>query len=303
MMRRICLSLIVFCFLCSGITFAKKVTRTNQMPKTMAQYYEQAQKAAENKNPNPSPNVEKDDSIVNLPDPKIGLKKYNNPPGMIETNLKTLKKKRQINSIGVASPDGANMIFTRYYYYPTTKMTGSELFFMHLDTSKSIKERLEHANTFTGKISVYKTGMDSLDYNIQRTLTILDWSADGRMAAIKEKISYTEDGLWKTNLLVYDFATEKMKDLSEVRSAIKYYWLNNEGLDLNSKRWDIFPVGWDALNPERIIVFAYAYTGERPKFLGTWSVDCKGERSMLMSLTSANFQISQNGMSLKMIAD
>lgn len=302
MFWRICLIFVVFLGVC-GSSVAEKVMRTNQMPKTMAEYYEQAQKAAENKNPNPAAKIEKDETIINMPDPKIGLKKYNNPPGMVETNLKTLKKKRQMNSIGVASPDGTRMIFTRYYYYPTCKMTGSELFLMNLDTSKNLKSRLEEANTYAGKISVYKTGMDSMDYNVQRTLTILDWSADGKMAAIKEKISYTEDGLWKTNLLVYDFTTEKLKDLSEVRSAIKYYWLNNEELDLNACRWDIFPVGWDALNPERIIVLAYAYTGERPKFLGTWSVDAKGDRSMLMSLTSANFQISQNGTALKLIAD
>ncbi len=303
MFWHICLVLAVFLTFCGGYSFAEKVMRTNQMPKTMAEYYEQAKKAAENKNPNPEPKIEKDDTIINMPDPKIGLKKYNNPPGMVETNLKTLKKKHQLNSIGVASADGTKMLFTRYYYYPTSKMTASELFVMDLDTSKGLKDRLEAANTYRGVKSLYKTGMSTLDYNIQRTLTILDWSADGNMAAIKEKIAYSEDGLWKTNLLVYDFKTEKLKDLSEIRAAIRYYWKNNEGIDLNASRWDIFPVGWDALNPERIIVFGYAYTGGRPKFLGTWSIDAKGDRSMLMSLTSANFQISQNGIALKLIAD
>lgn len=117
----------------------------------MAEYYEQAQKAAENKNPNPAAKIEKDETIINLPDPKIGLKKYNNPPGMVETNLKTLKKKRQMNSIGVASPDGTRMIFTRYYYYPTCKMTGSELFLMNLVHPKTSKAALKRRTPTRGK--------------------------------------------------------------------------------------------------------------------------------------------------------
>ena len=32
--------------------------------------------------------------------------------------------------------------------------------------------------------------------------------------AVKEKISHSVDGLWKTNLLVYDMTTGQMRDLS-----------------------------------------------------------------------------------------
>ena len=107
--------------------------------------------------------------------------------------------------------------------------------------------------------------------------------------------------MWKTNLLVYDFTTKKMKDLPEVREAIKYYWLNKEKLDLNEVRWDIYPMGWDSLNPDRIIVFAYAYTGEKPKYLGAWSIDYEGDRTKQMSLTDTSFEVAQNGSCLKLI--
>lgn len=277
--------------------------RTNQMPKTMQDYYETAKKQAEAKEKLPPPQEVPDKTIVNIPQPKISIKKYNNPPGMVETNLQSLKKKRKVNSIGVASPDGKKMVYTSMYYYPTSTSTSSEMYLMDLDTSLPLSQRLSDAHIYKGQVPVYKTGMSSLDLNVQRTLTILDWSADGRRVAIKEKISYSQDGLWKTNLLVYDFTTEKMKDLSEVREAIKYYWKKTEHLDLSDKRWDIFPVGWDAHNPDRLIVFAYAYTGERPRYLGAWSIDYYGDRSMLMSQTSSNFEVSQNGMCLKLIAD
>ena len=105
--------------------------------------------------------------------------------------------------------------------------------------------------------------------------------------------------MWRTNLLVYNLETGKIKELSEVREAIQYYWRENHNLYLKDYRWDIYPIGWDALNPERIIVFAYAATGEKPKYLGAWSIDFYGDRAMLMSLTDTNFQVSQNGSCLK----
>lgn len=191
------------------------------------------------------------------------------------------------------------MVYSTVYYYPSTKTAGTELYLMNLDLNKNIKDRIEQAHVNHVKKTIHRTQMDSLDLDIQKTLTVVDWSADGKRIAIKEKISYTPEGLWRTNLLVYDLETGKVKDLSEVREAIQYYWREKENLYLKDYRWDIYPVGWDALNPERIIVFAYAATGEKPKYLGAWSVDYHGDRAMLMSLTSTNFEVTQSGSCLK----
>lgn len=282
---------------------AKHPKPVNNMPKTMADYYRAANKAADDAKNIPSPRFPKDAKIVDLPDPSITLQKYNNPPGHIDINLVTLKKARKVNSIGVVSPDFNKMVYTVVYYYPSTRTVGSELYLMNLDTSKSIHQRVETAHINQGKKLLYRTGLDSLTLDIFKTLTIVDWSVDGKRLALKEKISFSPDGLWKTNLLVYDFETGKLKNLSEVREAIQYYWREKHDLYLRDYRWDIYPLGWDALNPERIIVQAYAATGEKPKFLGTWSVDYKGDRAMLVSLTDTNFQISQNGSCLKAAYD
>ena len=278
---------------------AKHPEPTNNMPKTMNEYYREANKAAAKSEEIPSPKFPKDSKIVDLPDPSITLVKYNNPPGYIDIDLNNLKKTRKINSIGVVSPTKDKLAYSTVYYFPSTKTAGTELYLMNLDTKKSLYERVETAHVNQGKKTILRTGMDSLDLDIQKTLTVVDWSADGKRIAVKEKISFTPDGLWKTNLLVFDLETGRTKNLSEVRSAIQYYWQKNHGLYLKDYRWDIYPLGWDALNPDRILVFAYAATGEKPKFLGTWSIDYHGDRSMLMSLTSTNFKVSQNGMCLK----
>lgn len=281
--------------------FQKKPKPQNNMPKTMEEYKREAQKQAEKNKQIPAPQVEKDEKIVDIPDPQITLQKYNNPPGQVDIDLSNLKKKRKVNSIGVASPNYDLLAYTSVFYYPASKTVSSELYVLPLDESEPVKERIANANIKDGITSIYKTGMDSLTVDLQRTLTIVDWSADGKRIALKEKIASIEDGMWKTNLLVYDFTTKKMKDLPEVREAIKYYWLNKEKLDLNEVRWDIYPMGWDSLNPDRIIVFAYAYTGEKPKYLGAWSIDYEGDRTKQMSLTDTSFEVAQNGSCLKLI--
>ncbi len=295
----------IFILFAISPTFAIKsddTVRTNNMPKTMDEYYEEAQKRANEKLNIPEPDFEKDDKIIDLPPPKIEIKKYNYPPGSVEINLQKLKKDCKVKSLGVASPDASLLTYSNVFYYPTSKTAGSELYLMQLDKNINVHDRLKKVHVNQGKKVIYRTGMDSLKNNVQKTLTVLDWSADGMKIAFKEKISFSEDGLWQTNLFVYDLDSQSVRELTEIREAIKYHW-RNQGLDLNLYRWDIFPMGWDELNPDRIIVFAYAYTGERPKYLGAWSIDRFGNRSMLLSLTSSNFKIAQNGLALKLIAD
>lgn len=272
---------------------------TNNMPKTMQDYYREVNKAAAKNQEIPSPHFEKDSKLVDLPDPSLVLRKYNNPPGMTDINLNDLKKKRKVNSIGVVSPQFDKMVYSTIFYYPSTKTAGSELYLMNLDTNKALRNRIEEAHINQGKKTIHRSQMEALDLDIQKTLTVVDWSADGKRIAVKEKISYTPEGLWRTNLLVYDLETGKVKDLTEIREAIQYYWREKENLNLKHYRWDIYPVGWDSLNPERLVVFAYAATGEKPKYLGAWSVDYWGDRAMLMSLTNTNFEISQNGSCLR----
>ena len=63
--------------------------------------------------------------------------------------------------------------------------------------------------------------------------------------------------------------------------------------------WDIFPIGWDKQNPNRLIVYAYAFTSTKPMFLGTWSIDYNEEKSQLVSIDSTNVEIDLNGFGLK----
>ena len=54
-------------------------------------------------------------------------------------------------------------------------------------------------------------------------------------------------------------------------------------------------MGFDANDDNRVILCAYAYTGEVPKFLGTWSIDVYGNNSKLEDLEGSDIPVSVIG--------
>ena len=94
---------------------------------------------------------------------------------------------------------------------------------------------------------------------------------------------------------VYDFEKQEALKIPQIREAIINYWAQAGGVDFEENRWEIYPMGFDANNDDRVILCAYAYTGEVPKFLGTWSVDVNGENSKLEDLEGATIPVSVVG--------
>ncbi|MDE6138726.1 MAG: hypothetical protein K2F57_04575, partial [Candidatus Gastranaerophilales bacterium] len=145
--------------------------------------------------------------------------------------------------------------------------------------------------------AVYKRQDKAIDnYASFRTLTPVDFSVDGSKLLVKQKVGSREDGIWETSVLIYDFNNKLSYNLSEVRDAIVYFWQEYMDINLDDKRWDIYPVGFDKNDSERIIVQGFAFTGEKPVFLGTWSVDWQGNQSRLITFNN-NIKpvVSMNG--------
>ena len=57
-------------------------------------------------------------------------------------------------------------------------------------------------------------------------------------------------------------------------------------------------MGFDANDDNRVILSAYAYTGDVPKFLGTWSIDVEGNNAKLEDLEGASIPVSMVGYKL-----
>lgn len=249
----------------------------------------------------PIPKPEKASDMKYVPEYDYEIVRYNDPPGSPEISLGVnFKQRRQQNVQGIVSPDYSILVYPSVYYYHKENIVTCDLFVIPLEQSGNALSRIKKANVMhRDQEPILSTEKSTDEYGIFRTLTPIDFNIDGTKLLVKEKIGSNSDGIWQTNAIVYDFSTNTSYKLNEIRDAITYYWQEYKNLNLSDFRWDIYPLGFEVNNPDRIAVAAFAYTGGTPVFLGTWSVDTKGERTLLLSLNPKNnVQISMNGVKM-----
>ena len=211
----------------------------------------------------------KDSNMVYIPQKKFKLVKYNDPVGSPELTLpRKLNFDRQINAQGIVSGDYTKLVYPSVYYYAQSDCTSCDLFLINLDSTLNNLEKVKKANILNKvETPLISTSKDIDTKFIFRTLTPIDFSADNTKLVVKEKVGHRHDGIWKTDLWVYDFSKNEARKLPQIRDAIVNYWAMAGGVDFDEKRWDIYPMGFDANDENRVVVCAYAYTGEVPKFL------------------------------------
>lgn len=242
----------------------------------------------------------KDKNYVYVPQHVFKLVKYNDPVGSPELSLpRRLQFDRQINAQGIVSGDYTKLVYPSVYYYAEADCVSCDLYLINLDTKLTNLERVQRANVLNKEPKPLLSTSKEIDKKfVFRTLTPIDFSTDNTKLVIKEKIGYKHDGIWKTDLWIYDFDKKSATNISSIREAIAHYWESNKNINLNEYRWDIYPMGFDANNDSRIILSAYAYTGENPMFLGVWSVDVYNEAAKLESLSADGFPIAVVGYKL-----
>ena len=244
--------------------------------------------------------VPKDSNMIYVPQRSFKLVKYNEPVGSPELSLpRKLNFDRQINMQGIVSGDKTKLVYPSVYYYAETDCTSCDLFLINLDAKLTDVDKVKYANIVSKEDKPLISTDKSIDTKyIFRTLTPIDFSADNKKLVVKEKIGYRHDGIWKTELWVYNFDTKEAIKIPQIRDAIINYWAQTGGVDFEENRWDIYPMGFDANDNNRVILSAYAYTGDIPKFLGTWSIDIYGNNSKLEDLEGKSLPVSIVGYKL-----
>ena len=248
------------------------------------------------------PKIERPSDFKYIPQPLYRIVKYNDPPGTVELSLgKRLFLKRQINAQGIVSPNYSMLVYPAVYYYPDSASVATDLFVIPLnrDSDNNLNKILKANVANRIPTPILSTDKSIDNFAAFRTLTPVDFSADGSKLLVKEKIGSSEDGIWQTKIYVYDFKNKVSYDLVEIRDAVTYFWKEYMDVNLDDKRWDIYPLGFDATKPDRVVVQAYAYTGEAPIYLGAWSIDWQGNQSRLISFRKNLIpNVSSNGYKL-----
>ncbi len=245
------------------------------------------------------PQIETPSDFKYVPKPIYKIVKYNNPAGSAELTLgRKLYAQRQINAQGVVSPDFSKLVYPAVYYYSDNAVVGADLFVIPFsDNNDTNLEKILKANV-RNRITtpILSTDKNVNDRSAFRTLTPVDFSTDGKILFIKEKLGSSEDGIWETRIYTYDFEKQTSYDLNDLREAILYFWDEYLDVDLNAYRWDIMPLGFLEDDPQKVVVQGFAYTGERPVYLGAWAIDVYGEKAKMVSIDKSNTpKVSANG--------
>lgn len=241
-----------------------------------------------------------DKDMKYLPQPVYKLVRYNDPPGSPDIRLSRKHRfDRRENGFGLISNDLRTMVYPVVYYYADRNVTTCDVFVVPLDTGLPDTQRIIKANVAKRWQSpILETEKDTEVRDTFRTITPIDFDVNHTKLVAKEKIGNNFDGIWQTNVWTYDFRTKKATNLVEIRQAILHYWEKTKGFELSEYRWDIYPLGFDKNNNDRVLMNAYAFTGNKPKFLGAWSIDYNGNYSRLESLNNQAMEVSVIGFKL-----
>lgn len=279
--------------------YLHNIDKSNQ-PITMDDYYKLAIEKKRKDFVVPEPVFIAEEGMV-MPDPHYRVIRYNTPPGQRNIDLTKIVKYRKANAPGILSPDKTKIVYTQGVFYPQFAQTASYAYVINVKNPNDAYDVLYNSNVIQQEMTpIISVGNEELQRHQFKTLFPLDWSKDSSKIAFKEKIGSNLAQTWLTNVVIYDFNTKKTKRLTAVREAIIYYWRNKQ-IDLKDYMWDIYPIGWDKNNPDRLIVYAYAFTLDQPLFLGTWSIDFDEEKSELVSIDTTKVEIDLNGFGLKEI--
>ena len=269
-------------------------------PITMDDYYKLAIDKKRKDFIVPTPVFNQEEDII-LPNPQFRVIRYNTPPGQRNIDLRKIVANNKANSPGILSPDKTKMVYTQSVFLRMFSQTASHAYYIPVANPNDAYDVLFNTNVVQQQMDpILSVGFEEIQQNQFKTLFPIDWSKDSRKIAFKEKVGSNIEQTWQTNVVVYDFETKRVKRLTAVREAIVYHWRSKD-IDLKNYMWDIFPVGWDKNNPDRMIVYAYAFTTGQPMFLGTWSIDSNENKSELISIDSTQVEIDLNGYGLKEI--
>ena len=171
-----------------GFLKKKNKPRNEKMVETVDDWLNEAQNIPLDMREKRKYEIKKGNRHVHVPKPVYQFKRYNYPAGSRETNLSGIKKSLFVPSFLVADNDCKNAAYSHYYYSPDINQLSSEFFIEKLDTGKVKQRRLiEYDHGAIQRQPVISAGTKENYPNLFDSLTLVDWSKDGKKLLVKEK--------------------------------------------------------------------------------------------------------------------
>ena len=238
-----------------------------------------------------------------------------------ELDLWNLEGKKFVRSPAVVSPDQSQMAYSEVMFMPKNRQTYAKLYIVpvaplqnqtpalpsegeppsQLPSPYELQSRYDPNKTLQQRQLVLGVGHDkTLDYDF-RTLTIVDWSANGQRLLFKQKSGKLHVGLRTSDLLVYDPQRGAVTIYPEIKRIVENYWATQGNYShIENIAWDIYPMGWEEGSDSAVLFKAWAFDHNEKKFLGLWRYDVNAERANLVTLTDQFIPVAANGMAAEL---
>lgn len=143
------------------------------------------------------------------------LELYNINPGSKELNLAPILKTKTVRSPFVANSDVTYAAYSEANYYPQTRQIASSLYLINLDGHLGKKERLADVSIFEHtRYPLISTALPYLREGFFSTLTVVDFSKDGKKILVKERRGSNKHGLYETFVWVY-YLTDENREYNQ----------------------------------------------------------------------------------------
>lgn len=236
-----------------------------------------------------------------------------------ELDLWNLEGRRFIRSPVVVSPDKSAFVYSEVIFAAYNRQTFSRLYFNetepvpatplpHLPSEETLApastpdyqtyyaKRFEPEQHLKSRQILLEVGYQKVSPFAFRTLTVVDWSADGQRLLIKEKSGVLHVGLRTSDVLIFDQKRGTVTIYPEIRRTIEHYWKTHGDLPhLQEISWELTPLGFEPDSNSAILLKAWAFDTHEKKFLGTWRYDIDAERTELLTLSDQPVDVAANG--------
>ena len=235
-----------------------------------------------------------------------------------ELDLWNLEGKKMIRSEVVASPDRQWFAYSEVLFIPPARQTISKLYLVAVPALPPAKtsrlpseevsnppqpvpmsfylDRFDPTKHFKDRKTLTAVGYSKVVPYAFQTLTVVDWSANGRKLLYKQKSGVLHLGLRTSDIWVADLDRGVATIYPAIHRVIKNYWKTHGDLPhIDELAWDIQPLGWEPGSDRGILLKAWAFDKVEKKFLGLWKYDLEADRTTLLSLEDNPVPVAANG--------
>ena len=216
-MKRIAIFFLVLCLIQPAFAAkkSKKKEKSEPMVQTVEEWLESATSVKMDMREDLEDKFKEDEKYIPAKELPVYIEPYNTKAGSKELDLTLLHRTKTVRSPFVVDSKFDNAVYTETNYYSQTKQVASTVYLIEPDKYLSKKDRIEKLSVFEHtRYPLISTALPYLKDGFFSTLTVVDFSNDGKSLIVKEKRGSNKFGLYETYVWIY-YLTNEQRESNE----------------------------------------------------------------------------------------